>query len=218
MNEFEDNLDEYFDDDILERDYQKMAEEYGLNVAELDREMKTYQPTMEVKFSKSNPNTVSPEYAYPTDSGFDLYSTEELYIEPFGRILAPTGLHIDIPENYEIQVRSKSGLALKQGLMVLNSPGTVDCFSEDMKILTIDGEKLISEIKIGELVYSFNEETLEIEKDVISQIFDTEKQEILIIETENGTLEVTPNSEIYTTNGIVLAKNLKEDDEIINFF
>jgi dUTP pyrophosphatase len=40
--------------------------------------------------------------------------------------LIPTGLHIDIPDGYEIQVRSKSGLALKQGLMVLNSPGTVD--------------------------------------------------------------------------------------------
>jgi hypothetical protein len=102
--------------------------------------------------------------------------------------------------------------------MVLNSPGTVDCFSEDMKILTTDGEKTINEIKIGEIVYSFNEETLEIEKDLISQIFDTEKQEILIIETESGILEVTSNTEVYTTKGIVLAKNLTENDEIINFF
>jgi len=102
--------------------------------------------------------------------------------------------------------------------MVLNSPGTVDCFSEDMKILTTDGEKTIRDVKIGEIVYSFNEKTLDVEKDVISQIFDTEKQEILIIETEAGILEVTPNSEVYTTNGIVLAKNLKENDEIINFF
>ena len=102
--------------------------------------------------------------------------------------------------------------------MVLNSPGTVDCFSEDMKVLTIDGEKTINEIKIGEIVYSFNEKTLKIEKDVISQIFDTEKQEILIIETESGILEVTPNTEVYTTKGIVLAKNLKENDEIIEFF
>jgi hypothetical protein len=87
-----------------------------------------------------------------------------------------------------------------------------------MKILTVDGEKLISEIKMGELVYSFNEETLEIEKNIITQLFDTEIQEILTIETEAGVLEVTPNSEVYTTNGIILAKNLKKNDEVINFF
>ena len=55
-----------------------------------------------------------------------LYSTEDVWIHGFDRKLIPTGLHFDIPEGYEIQVRSKSGLALKQGLMVLNSPGTVD--------------------------------------------------------------------------------------------
>ena len=65
-------------------------------------------------------------YNYESDSGFDLYSTEDVVIEPFGRSLVPTGVRFDIPLGHEIQVRSKSGLALKQGLMVLNSPGTVD--------------------------------------------------------------------------------------------
>jgi len=65
-------------------------------------------------------------YNYESDSGFDLYSTEDVVIEPFGRSLVPTGVKFDIPLGHEIQVRSKSGLALKQGLMVLNSPGTVD--------------------------------------------------------------------------------------------
>jgi len=65
-------------------------------------------------------------YNYESDSGFDLYSTEDAVIEPFGRSLVPTGVRFDIPVGHEIQVRSKSGLALKQGLMVLNSPGTVD--------------------------------------------------------------------------------------------
>jgi dUTP pyrophosphatase len=88
--------------------------------------MDGYVPKMEVRFLKSNPDAVSPKYAYESDSGFDLYSTEEVVIPSLGRKLIPTGIHIDIPEGYEIQVRSKSGLALKQGLMVLNSPGTVD--------------------------------------------------------------------------------------------
>jgi intein/homing endonuclease len=86
-----------------------------------------------------------------------------------------------------------------------------------MKILTVDGEKLLSELKINDVVFSVNEKTFEIEKDVVSNIFDTETQEVLIIETELGVLEVTPNSEVYTTNGIILAKNLKENDEIIIF-
>ena len=191
---------------------------FGIDFGSLQDQLDMISKTKNIQIELLTEDAIFPEYAYPTDSGFDLHSTEELTIEPFGRALIPTGLHFDIPDGYEIQVRSKSGLALKQGLMVLNSPGTVDCFSDDMKILTIDGEKTINEIKIGEIIYSFNEETLEIERDLISQIFDTEKQEILIIETESGILEVTSNTEVYTTKGIVLAKNLTENDEIINFF
>ena len=85
--------------------------------------MEDYHPTMKLEFSSKK---YDPNFAYPTDSGMDLFSVESITIEPFGRALIPTGIHFDIPENYEIQVRSKSGLALNQGLMVLNSPGTVD--------------------------------------------------------------------------------------------
>jgi dUTP pyrophosphatase len=69
---------------------------------------------------------ITPKYNYPTDSGFDLYSIIDYTIPPFGRALIPTGLKFDIDDGYEIQVRTKSGLAINQGLMVLNSPGTVD--------------------------------------------------------------------------------------------
>jgi dUTP pyrophosphatase len=224
LNKSLESIDNLFSKDLSNEednediDLSSMFSNLGFSFEDLEKGFDEYQPTMPLRYSTSNVDAVDPEYAYPTDSGFDLYSTEEITIESFGRALIPTGLHFDIPDGYEIQVRSKSGLALKQGLMVLNSPGTVDCFSENMKILTTDGEKTINEIKIGEIVYSFNEETLEIEKDIISQIFDTEKQEILIIETESGILEVTSNTEVYTTKGIVLAKNLTENDEIINFF
>jgi len=51
---------------------------------------------------------------------------EEINIPPFGRALIPTGIKLSIPEEYEIQIRPKSGLALNQGLTVLNTPGTVD--------------------------------------------------------------------------------------------
>lgn len=119
------SLESAFDDDI-DIDYDVIIEEFGLDVEELETAMRSMQPTIKVEFNKSTSDAVSPSYAYPTDSGMDLFSTETITIEPFGRSLVPTGIHFDIPENYEIQVRSKSGLALKQGLMVLNSPGTVD--------------------------------------------------------------------------------------------
>ncbi len=77
-----------------------------------------------------------PEYAYESDSGFDLRSTEELWVQANSRLLVPTGLRFDIPDGYEIQVRSKSGLALNQGLMVLNSPGTVDSgYQGEVKVI-----------------------------------------------------------------------------------
>jgi dUTP pyrophosphatase len=116
-------LESMNDDEI---DYDGVMDILGINSEELEEEFLKHSPRLDVKFKKSNLDAITPKYAYPTDSGFDLYSTEECLLLPFDRKLIPTGIHIDIPENYEIQVRSKSGLALKQGLMVLNSPGTVD--------------------------------------------------------------------------------------------
>jgi dUTP pyrophosphatase len=60
-------------------------------------------------------------------SGIDLRSNYVYKIQPGKAVLVKTGLHVQIPEGYEIQIRSRSGLALKKGIMVLNSPGTVDC-------------------------------------------------------------------------------------------
>jgi dUTP pyrophosphatase len=84
----------------------------------------------------SDSDNKEPEYAYGSDSGFDLRSTEELWVQANDRKLIPTGLRFDIPDGYEIQVRSKSGLALNQGLMVLNSPGTVDSgYQGEIKVI-----------------------------------------------------------------------------------
>ena len=74
----------------------------------------------------NNSDNTNPEYAYVSDSGFDLRANEDAWIFPMSRSIIKTGLIFNIPDGYEIQVRSKSGIALKQGLFVLNSPGTVD--------------------------------------------------------------------------------------------
>lgn len=111
------------DDDI---DYEEISNLFGINFDDLKKDIMDDSGILAVNYLKLNEESVDPSYSYPTDSGFDLHSTEDKWIHPFDRVLIPTGLCFDIPENYEIQIRSKSGLALKQGIMVLNSPGTVD--------------------------------------------------------------------------------------------
>jgi dUTP pyrophosphatase len=96
-----------------------------------DEDMSDLTDEMENMVYKVDLNYTSKEgrilsYNYESDSGFDLYSTEQITIPEFGRALVSTGIVLDIPEGFEIQIRSKSGLALNQGLMVLNSPGTID--------------------------------------------------------------------------------------------
>lgn len=81
---------------------------------------------IQVAVQKIRPHAVIPSYAHPGDAGMDLFSAVDLVLRPGERALAPTGVALAIPEGYEGQVRPKSGLALKQGLTVLNTPGTVD--------------------------------------------------------------------------------------------
>ena len=69
-----------------------------------------------------------PAYATPQSAGMDLRANldESVVLRPLERRLIPTGLHIALPEGYEAQVRPRSGLALKHGITVLNTPGTID--------------------------------------------------------------------------------------------
>lgn len=67
-----------------------------------------------------------PRYAHWGDSGVDLYAIEDCVVHPQSTLLVKTGLHVAIPNGYEIQVRSRSGLALKHGVFVLNGPGVID--------------------------------------------------------------------------------------------
>jgi dUTP pyrophosphatase len=67
-----------------------------------------------------------PSYATPGSAGMDLRSAETLTLKPGARALVSTGLAIALPDTYEAQVRPRSGLAVKHGITVLNSPGTID--------------------------------------------------------------------------------------------
>jgi dUTP pyrophosphatase len=69
-----------------------------------------------------------PEYQTAGAAGFDIRANLDapITLEPHKRVVVPTGLHMAIPEGYEVQIRSRSGLAAKYGVAVLNSPGTID--------------------------------------------------------------------------------------------
>lgn len=81
---------------------------------------------MKIGFKKVHPDAKLPSYAFEGDAGMDVCSVETYTLKPDERHLFSTGICADIPTGFEIQVRSRSGLALKKGIFVLNSPGTID--------------------------------------------------------------------------------------------
>ena len=81
---------------------------------------------MTVKFRRIDPAATLPSYAHPGDAGMDIRSIEDLVIDPGARKLVHTGLVMMLPPGYEAQVRPRSGLALRNGVTVLNTPGTID--------------------------------------------------------------------------------------------
>ena len=138
-------------------DWDELNNLFGFTIDELEKGFEEYAPKLDVGYEMLDEDMKSPSYAYETDSGFDLFSTIDTVIGPWERSLIPTGLKIDIPENYEIQVRSKSGLALSRGLMVLNSPGTVDQgYTGEIKVIlfnaSIEENKIEKGMKIAQAV------------------------------------------------------------------
>ena len=81
---------------------------------------------MQVNIQKLTSTAIIPTYAHEGDAGADLYSIETYIIPPRETVVVRTGLLIEIPLGYEGQIRSRSGLAAKQSVAVINSPGTID--------------------------------------------------------------------------------------------
>ena len=79
-----------------------------------------------LKIQKVNEDAILPSYAKIGDAGLDLFSTDNVILAPGERALIHTGIKIELPENTEAQIRPRSGLALKHGISLVNSPGTID--------------------------------------------------------------------------------------------
>ncbi len=96
-----------------------------------------------------------PEYTTPHSAGMDLRANidSDIVMEPFARVLVTTGIFLEIPEGYEAQIRPRSGLAIKHGITVLNSPGTIDAdYRGEVCIILVNlsGEKFV--IRDGERI------------------------------------------------------------------
>jgi dUTP pyrophosphatase len=81
---------------------------------------------MIVRFKRTHPQSVLPRYAHPGDAGMDLCACEAVVLAPGCSALVRTGLVMELPADTEAQVRPRSGLALRHGLTLLNTPGTID--------------------------------------------------------------------------------------------
>ncbi|MBU1782069.1 dUTP diphosphatase [bacterium] len=97
--------------------------------------------------------TQIPQYAHTGDSGADLHAIEDCLLQPFERKAIPTGLCVEIPDGFELQVRPKSGLALDSGITVLNTPGTIDStYRGEIKVILINLSSEIYQIKKGQKI------------------------------------------------------------------
>lgn len=131
---------------------------------------------MKIQFRKLNRDVALPKYATDGSAGFDLVvdnfkkiinhrhpqsindtrinvETAGIYLFPNDRLLVGTGLFMSIPDGYELQIRSRSGNALKKGLVVLNSPGTIDSdYRGEIGVILINHGGQEVEIKIGDKI------------------------------------------------------------------
>ena len=108
---------------------------------------------MKIFIKKINSDAIIPRYANPGDAGMDLFSISEHLLRPGERCLVSTGLSFEIPEGYEVQIRPRSGLALKKGISIVNSPGTVDSgYRGEIGIIIINHGQENFEIKKGDKI------------------------------------------------------------------
>lgn len=108
---------------------------------------------IQIPFVKCHPDAKMPEYAHPDDSGMDVYAVNDYVIHPGETKLIPTGIKVAVPNGYEIQIRPKSGRALKTKMRIANSIGTVDAgFRGELQVII---ENIESPIK--DITYDFDD-------------------------------------------------------------
>ncbi len=109
---------------------------------------------MKVKIVNKSGNSL-PAYSTGHSAGMDLmaYLSQDVIIQPFERKLIPTGLYIQLPEGFEAQVRPRSGLAFKNGISILNAPGTIDAdYRGEIGVILINLSQDVFVVKNGDRI------------------------------------------------------------------
>ncbi len=133
---------------------------------------------MILKIKREDKSVPLPRYQTPGSAGMDLHSSEDLVIKPEEYKMVDTGLRMQIPSGYEGQIRPRSGLAAKNGISVLNTPGTADSdYRGVIKVIIINHGKKDFEIKKGDRIAQ-----MIINKVELPQIIEVEELE----ETQRG--------------------------------
>ncbi|RKV13252.1 dUTP diphosphatase [Helicobacter pylori] len=108
---------------------------------------------MKIKIQKIHPNALVPEYQTEGSSGFDLHAVEEVTIKPHSVGLVKIGICLSLEAGYELQVRTRSGLALNHQVMVLNSPGTVDNdYRGEIKVILANLSDKDFKVQVGDRI------------------------------------------------------------------
>ena len=110
---------------------------------------------MDIKLKVISDDVILPKYQTIGSSGADIcaYINKPVVLEPYKTTLIETGLFIEIPSGYEVQIRSRSGLALRNGIIVLNSPGTIDSdYRGEIKIILFNTSSVEYTINPGERI------------------------------------------------------------------
>ncbi|GHS89660.1 deoxyuridine 5'-triphosphate nucleotidohydrolase [Campylobacterota bacterium] len=106
-----------------------------------------------IRFMKLHGEAILPQYQSAHAAGFDLHAIEDLEIRAGDRSLVKTGLAIALPAGYELQVRPRSSLALKHGVTVLNSPGTIDAdYRGEIMVILFNSSREIFSITKGDRI------------------------------------------------------------------
>lgn len=132
---------------------------------------------VQLKIKKLASNAIIPKYANPGDAGMDLFSVEKYSIKPGERTLVKTGISVEFPHGYEMQIRPRSGLALKKGISIVNTPGTIDAeYRGEVGIILINHGNEVFEINQGDKIAQAVLNKIEFgEIEEVTELSDTER-------------------------------------------
>lgn len=174
---------------------------------------------LKIKIKALSENAIMPTRAKEGDVGYDMFSAEDIVLAPMQCAIVKTDIAVELPNGLEAQIRSRSGIAAKNTVFVLNSPGTVDCVPKGTLIKTLSGDIPVEKFLEADIksLMSYNEQTNMMEEDEIEDIWIVDNIDLIEIEMENEvSIKIPRHKEVYTKRGWIKAENLLNTDEILS--